>query len=102
MWKYILFDLDGTLTNPGLGITNSVMYSLKKYGIEACLSYYLAFSSAERYLKDNAGCREKMLNAREEYVYAYKIILSSTDISWKQKVKAALLLYCPKFHSILF
>lgn len=43
-----------------------------------------------------------MLNAREEYVYAYKIILSSTDISWKQKVKAALLLYCPKFHSILF
>ena len=76
--------------------------NVKKYGIEACLSYYLAFSSAERYLKDNAGCREKMLNAREEYVYAYKIILSSTDISWKQKVKAALLLYCPKFHSILF
>lgn len=74
--------------------------NVKKYGIEACLSYYLAFSSAERYLKDNAGCREKMLNAREEYVYAYKIILSSTDISWKQKVKAALLLYCPKFHSI--
>lgn len=25
--------------------------NVKKYGIEACLSYYLAFSSAERYLK---------------------------------------------------
>ena len=28
-----LFDLDGTLTDPGLGITNSVMYALEKLGI---------------------------------------------------------------------
>lgn len=34
MYNYILFDLDGTLTNPGLGITNSVMYALKKFNIE--------------------------------------------------------------------
>ena len=36
MSKYdvILFDLDGTLTDPGIGITNSVMHALKKYGIE--------------------------------------------------------------------
>ncbi len=33
MYKYILFDLDGTLTDPGLGITNSVMYALRKFGI---------------------------------------------------------------------
>lgn len=31
--SYILFDLDGTLTDPGIGITNSVMYALKKFGI---------------------------------------------------------------------
>lgn len=34
MYQYILFDLDGTLTDPGLGITNSVMYALKKFDIE--------------------------------------------------------------------
>lgn len=34
-FKYILFDLDGTLTDPALGITNSVKYSLEKFGIEA-------------------------------------------------------------------
>ena len=34
MYQYVLFDLDGTLTDPGLGITNSVMYALKKWGIE--------------------------------------------------------------------
>ena len=34
MYDVILFDLDGTLTDSGLGITNSVAYALKKYGIE--------------------------------------------------------------------
>lgn len=34
MYQYILFDLDGTLTDPGIGITNSVMYALKKFQIE--------------------------------------------------------------------
>ena len=34
MYQYILFDLDGTLTNPELGITNCVMYALEKYGIK--------------------------------------------------------------------
>ena len=29
----VLFDLDGTLTDPGLGITNSVMHALNHYGI---------------------------------------------------------------------
>ena len=33
MYRYLLFDLDGTLTDPGIGITNSVMYALKKFGI---------------------------------------------------------------------
>lgn len=33
-YNHIIFDLDGTLTDPGLGITNSIMYSLGKFGIE--------------------------------------------------------------------
>lgn len=33
MYNYILFDLDGTLTDPGRGITNSVAYALNKFGI---------------------------------------------------------------------
>ncbi len=34
MFKYILFDLDGTLTDPAIGITNGVMYALQKFGIK--------------------------------------------------------------------
>ena len=33
MYPYILFDLDGTLTDPGEGITNSVAYALEQFGI---------------------------------------------------------------------
>ena len=34
MYEYLLFDLDGTVVDSGLGVTNSVMYALKKWGIE--------------------------------------------------------------------
>ena len=33
-FQHILFDLDGTLTDPAVGITNSIMYALKKYNIK--------------------------------------------------------------------
>ena len=34
MYQTILFDLDGTLTNPALGITNYLAYALEKFNIE--------------------------------------------------------------------
>ena len=34
MKKYLLFDLDGTLTDPKVGITTCVQYALKEFGIE--------------------------------------------------------------------
>ncbi len=34
MKKYLLFDLDGTLTDPGVGITTCVQYALQSFGIE--------------------------------------------------------------------
>ena len=33
-YKYLLFDLDGTLTDPKEGITTSVQYALRAFGIE--------------------------------------------------------------------
>ena len=32
-YQYLLFDLDGTLTDPGIGITNTVMFALQKFNI---------------------------------------------------------------------
>lgn len=32
-YKHFLFDLDGTLTDPAIGITNSILYAMEKFGI---------------------------------------------------------------------
>ncbi|MCR5743981.1 MAG: HAD hydrolase-like protein [Lachnospiraceae bacterium] len=34
MYRYVFFDLDGTVTDSGTAITNSVRYALKKFGID--------------------------------------------------------------------
>ena len=34
MYEYVFFDLDGTLTDPFIGIASSVAYALNKFGIE--------------------------------------------------------------------
>jgi len=33
VWDFVLFDLDGTLTDPKVGITKSVQYALEFYGV---------------------------------------------------------------------
>ena len=34
MFDYLFFDLDGTLTDPAKGITNSFIHALKYFGID--------------------------------------------------------------------
>lgn len=43
MANYVLFDLDGTLTDPKEGITRCVQYALRKFGIEADCDELVAF-----------------------------------------------------------
>lgn len=67
--KRILFDLDGTLTDPFLGITRSVAYSLKSFGIEVddletlkpFIGPPLDVSFREYYHMDEAQSRGKLL-----------------------------------------
>ena len=33
-WQYLFFDLDGTITDSAPGITNSIIYARKKWGLE--------------------------------------------------------------------
>jgi phosphoglycolate phosphatase len=42
-YQYLLFDLDGTLTNPAEGITKSVQYALADFGISAETKDLLCF-----------------------------------------------------------
>lgn len=90
--KDILFDLDGTLTDPAVGITNAVKYALDKYGIEESFDNLLKFigpplvdSFIEYYHFDETKANEADVYYREyfsvtgllSFSLPYSIILST-------------------------
>lgn len=76
MYHTILFDLDGTLTDSGPGITNSVAYALRKWDIEekdmGILRKFvgppLDTSFAKYYGFSEEQCRQAILYYREYYL----------------------------------
>ena len=75
-YKHFLFDLDGTLTDPFDGITNSVAYSLRYYGINvedrkelSCFIGPPLYESLEKYYDFS---KEKAVEAVEKYREYYR------------------------------
>jgi phosphoglycolate phosphatase len=77
-WGAVLFDLDGTLTDPKLGITRSIQYALRKRGIapptadelEPFIGPPLAQSFRERLGFDESEARRAVDDYREYFSQA--------------------------------
>lgn len=71
MIKDILFDLDGTLTDPMTGITKSVQYALKSFGIEVKdnreLEFFIGPPLGETFMKYYGFSEEQAKIAVEKY-----------------------------------
>ena len=71
MYSTILFDLDGTLTDPGVGITNSVAYALNKWGIpvedRASLYPFIGPPLKDSFMKYYGFSKEQALQSVEYY-----------------------------------
>ncbi|MFD2991025.1 HAD hydrolase-like protein [Fictibacillus nanhaiensis] len=75
-YEYILFDLDGTLSDPKIGITKSVQYALKRMGItENNLDYLESFigpplqqSFLEFYSFDEPQIQTAITHYRERFI----------------------------------
>lgn len=69
--RYILFDLDGTLTDPGEGITNSVAYALERFGIavpdKKSLEVFIGPPLADCFMKFYGFDHEKAIKAISYY-----------------------------------
>ena len=76
-YNVILFDLDGTLTDPGVGITNSVAHALAKYGISvedrAELYKFIGPPLTESFEKFYGFSSEEAKQAVEYYREYYKV-----------------------------
>ncbi len=71
MEKYILFDLDGTVTDPETGITLSVAYALRHFGIEvedvSSLRKFIGPPLHDSFIDFYGFSREKAMEAVDKY-----------------------------------
>lgn len=74
--KYVLFDLDGTITDPKEGITKSVQFSLRKFGIHVedldSLCPFIGPPLSTSFEEFYGFSHEKAMEAVDEYRVYYK------------------------------
>ncbi len=75
--EYILFDLDGTLTDSSSGIINSVIYALKKMGLEETnllkLRKFIGPPLIDSFIKYYGFSKEKAVTAVKYYREYYSV-----------------------------
>lgn len=75
-YQYVLFDLDGTLTDPKEGITKSVAYALKSYGIQVddldSLCKFIGPPLKDSFAKYYGFSEEQSMEAIEKYREYFK------------------------------
>ncbi|MBP5444673.1 MAG: HAD-IA family hydrolase [Acholeplasmatales bacterium] len=91
MFKYVFLDLDGTLTDPFLGITNSVKYALKKFNIDAIneeLKCFIGPPLVDSFIDYYDFTYEDAIKAKEYYreVYSTKGLFENEIYSNTEKV----------------
>ncbi len=73
----VLFDLDGTLTDPGVGITKSVEYALNRYGIfvedRAILYPFIGPPLIDSFMKYYDFSKEQAVEAVEVYREYFRV-----------------------------
>lgn len=78
MYRYILFDLDGTLTDSGEGITKAVQYALHAQGIEEPdihkLDYFVGPPLDVSFQKGFGMDREQMVHAVKKFREYYESV----------------------------
>lgn len=89
MFDWFFFDLDGTLTDPALGITNSIMYALRKLDIEPP-------ERSELYKFIGPPLRDRLRNSMDFRMKRLKLrLLFTVNISAKQgSLKTACSMAC--------
>ncbi len=77
MYTTVFFDLDGTITKSGIGITRSVAYALKKYGItemdQKKLNLFIGPPLIDSFMRHYGFSKEQALEAVAHYREYYAV-----------------------------
>ena len=78
MFEYVLFDLDGTLTDPKLGITTCVQYALKSFGIIEenldNLEPFIGPPLIDSFMQFYGFTKEQAIKAQDKYRERFSVI----------------------------
>lgn len=83
-------------------MTYLLEHQVDYYAQEACLSLYVAVANAEKYLAKTADNAVKFEQMHCWYRTASDHLMKRPDVGLKQKLRLALLRYCPALHSRIF
>ncbi|MCI5927315.1 MAG: glycosyltransferase [Pseudoflavonifractor capillosus] len=79
-----------------------VDYNVPYYGEEAGLSLYAATANSEKYIEKTPQNEVKFHQMHNWYQTAYRLLMHSSQVGIKQKIRIFLLRYFPYIHSKLF
>ena len=77
-------------------------HGVSRYGEDACLSLYAAVVNSTKNIRKTPQNAERFQIMWEWYELAYRKLISSPDISIKQKLRLFLLKYMPRIHNELY
>nr|WP_297172703.1 HAD hydrolase-like protein [uncultured Agathobaculum sp.] len=84
MFDYVLFDLDGTLTDPREGITKSVQYALRKMGIcefdLTSLEHFIGPPLLDEFIRCYSFDEEQAVRAVQYYRERF------SDVGWRENI----------------
>lgn len=77
--------------------------NVQPYGLEACLSLYVAYANAEKNIEKSANTKVCFLQSKKEFAWQYrKIMKHGKNVGMKQKIRLMLLRYFPRIHSKIY
>ena len=91
MWDVILFDLDGTVTDPKEGITKSAAFALSHYGIEAdpdSLTFFIGPPLLDSFVEHYGMTEAQAMDAIEFYRQRF------ADVGWAENVPYEGIAHC--------
>lgn len=76
--------------------------NVRKYGIEACLSMYIAYANADKNIIKTEENMQLFAQTKERYSYLCNILINDPEMGIKQKIRLLMLKYIPKLHHLIY